>query len=383
VTTPSAAKAPKEVSAPPKAATHLEGASNSRAETPPLDPVLSNFLSFLDVRLQRIAQTPDRGTDAAADTALAQEASNARQAGLKDISDALVELKRTDWTNREYESWNQAYRLERLLVLHEPSQYLWSELKRRLAQASEENVGTAKRLALAAEALASQAVDPKNPGTIQTGSDTIVRSLLLETLEETHSTKQRKFLSRPIRREATTRIVWLGLAAFALFMLPYLVLYLNLLRHEPVNISSWAWLPIYSAATTGLFGALFSRLLYLQSNWNALTIGGLKDARDYASILLRGSVGLIGAVIVFFFLKSGIISGGLFPDFEKIGIEGFKFPPTDNVVKDAPVSFQLYYPTKSWALLVVWSFLAGFSERLVASKLRETESSFRSPPTAR
>lgn len=309
------------------------------------------------------------------DPALAQKADAAKQAALKDLSAALAELRRTDWTNRENESWNQAYRIERLFVLYEPSQYLREELTRRLAQAFEENVGAWKRLNLAAQALA---VDPSHPG----ANDAIIRSLLLETLEETHSTKQRKFFSRPIRREATTKIVWFGLAAFTLFILPYLVLYYNLLRHEPINISSWSWLPLYCAATTGLFGALFSRLLYLQSNWNALTIGGLKDARDYASILLRASVGMIGAVIVFFFLKSGIVSGGLFPDFTQIGIEGFKFPPpapgetADYAARDIPVSFRLYYPSKSWALLVVWSFLAGFSERLVPSILRETEFTF-------
>ncbi len=168
------------------------------------------------------------------------------------------------------------------------------------------------------------------------------------------------------------------MGAFLLFMLPYLALYYNLWRTEPVKISSWAWLPIYSVATTGLFGALFSRLLYLQSNWDALSIGGLKDAREFASIILRACVGMIGAVIVFFFLKSGVIGGGLFPDFSQIGVEEFIFPDKSTA---EPTSFRLYYPSKSWALLVVWSFLAGFSERLVPSILRDTETTISKSPT--
>jgi hypothetical protein len=233
--------------------------------------------------------------------------------------------------------------------------------------------------------LAPQVLDPKIPGGLLSGGDVAVRSLLLEILEDTHWTVQRKFYSRPIRKKATTRIVWFGMGAFLLFMLPYLALYYNLWRSEPVSISSWAWLPIYTVATTGLFGALFSRLLYLQSNWDALTIGGLKDAREFASIILRACVGMIGAVIVFFFLKSGVIGGGLFPDFSQIGVEEFPFPikPAPATATDtaSTISFRLYYPSKSWALLVVWSFLAGFSERLVPSILRDTEATISKSPT--
>jgi len=335
--------------------------------------MLSYFLGLLDVRLRRIAPTISSGND------------TVRDGALQEISKSLAEFETIYGSpDRDDQAWNQAYRLERLFVLVEPSEQLWPELKRRLADAAEENVGSCKRLTLAADALAPQVLDPKVPGTLLPGSDGIVRSLLLETLEDTHWTIQRKFYSRPIRKNATTRIVWFGMGAFSLFMLPYLALYFNLWRAEPTNISSWAWLPIYTVATTGLFGALFSRLLYLQSNWDALTIGGLKDAREFASIILRACVGMIGAVIVFFFLKSGVIGGGLFPDFSQIGVEEFAFPvkpPAGTDTAIHTISFRLYYPSKSWALLVVWSFLAGFSERLVPSILRDTETTISKSPT--
>jgi hypothetical protein len=119
-------------------------------------------------------------------------------------------------------------------------------------------------------------------------------------------------------------------------------------------------------------------LLYLQSKWDALTVGGLKDAREFTSILLRGCVGMIGAVIVFFFLKSGVMGGSLFPTFPDIGIERFPSPekPPANLI----AKLNLYYPTKDLALLVVWSFLAGFSERLVPSILRDTETTIGKAP---
>jgi hypothetical protein len=164
-------------------------------------------------------------------------------------------------------------------------------------------------------------------------------------------------------------------------MLPYLRLYYDVLSKHDDPVASWAWLPLYTAATAGLFGALFSRLLYLQSKWDALTVGGLKDAREFTSIILRGCVGMIGAVIVFFFLKSGVMGGSLFPTFSDVGIE--RFPSSEKLEKASGnmiAKLNHYYPTKDLALLVVWSFLAGFSERLVPSILRDTETTISKAP---
>lgn len=333
-----------------------------------LDPMLVYFLGTLDVRLRRVSPAIVPGSDPA------------REGILEEIKRASADFPVTYATfGKEEAAWNEANRLERLFALVEPTENLWAELKRRLAEAADEKVGSTARLVASADALAPIVVDPKAPGNLLPGADVIVRSLLLETLEETHWTVQRKFYSRPIRKSATTRIVCFGMAAFLLFLLPHLLLYYSVWHEKSDPIASWAWLPIYTAATAGLFGALFSRLLYLQSKWDTLTIGGLKDAREFTSIILRGCVGMIGAVIVFFFLKSGVIGGSLFPTFSDIGIE--KFPSSEKkTTGNLVTALNLYYPTKDLALLVVWSFLAGFSERLVPSILRDTETTLGKAP---
>jgi hypothetical protein len=332
-----------------------------------LSPMLAYFLGKLDVRLRRISPTIVAGSDPVRDGAL------------EEIKRAVADFPTLyGRAGNEDAAWNEANRLERLFALVEPPESLWADLDRRLADAADENVGSTARLVASTKAIAPLVVDPKTPGGLLPGADAVVRSLLLETLEEIHRTVQRKFYSRPIRKSATMRIVIFGMAAFLLFLTPYLRLYYDVWRDHIDPVASWAWLPIYTAATAGLFGALFSRLLYLQSKWDSLTIGGLNDAREFTSIILRGCVGTIGAVIVFFFLKSGVMGGSLFPSFQNVGIES---PSPEKTPANMIAKLNLYYPTKDLALLVVWSFLAGFSERLVPSILRDTETTIGKAPT--
>src|SRR5262249_48208195 len=95
-------------------------------------------------------------------------------------------------------------------------------------------------------------------------------------------------------------------------------------------------------------------------------------AREFHSIFLRGVVGMCGAVVVFFFLRSGIVSGSLFPNFDELSVkEGKVLLLADKTLGDESVRQIL--PSPALALLAIWCFLAGFSERLVPSILSSTE----------
>jgi hypothetical protein len=342
-------------------------AALKKQETPADDTMLRYFLSELDVRVKWLAP---RIADDTQKEAILQE--------VRTALDSFFVASTPVCNHPVDDAWNRAYRLERLLALAEPQDTLFGEVQRRLEEASEETVPSAPRLRTIFESATPQVVDNTNTQSVPTlkaGGEARLRALLLDILEETHWSFQRKFHSRPIQRSATRRLVGTGLVACALFILPFVYIYVTLWVSDKtytLPLESWPWLPLWTALTAGFFGAMFSRLLYLQANWNVLSLGALKDAREFTSILLRGAVGMTGAVIVYYFLLSGVIGGGLFPHFDKIGLDQKHYSDGSKAVP-----LNLILPNADLALLVVWSFLAGFSERLVPSILQSAEGSIR------
>jgi hypothetical protein len=339
------------------------------------DTMLKYFLSQTDVRVRLLEP---------------------RVAGDKQKEDILVKVQtgiaaffdrfKSPHSNLADEAWNEAYRLERMLALAEPADTLISEVQRRLHEAADEKVSSAARLRTVFETVAPHVVDTaQSPPALKPGGEPPLRAMLLDILEEIHWTFQRKFHSRPIQKSATRRLVGIGLGACSLFILPFAYIYIkSWLSSETwvLPLENWAWLPLWTALTAGFFGAMFSRLLYLQANWNVLSLGALKDARDFTSIFLRGAVGMTGAVVIYYFLLSGVIGGVLFPNFQEIGLHQLSFKENGSSQQNA-VALRLILPNAQLALLVVWSFLAGFSERLVPSILQNTEASLRDSQTER
>ena len=312
------------------------------------DTMLAYYLSMVDVRSRQIqSKSFDQNSNNAT---LYQEL---RQ-GL-----AAFETRFPPSASSDNLAWNEVYRLDRLLALLEPAEILPGEVRRRVEEAGREKLGSATRLMAASDQVIARAFDTN--GTFVAAEEATLRSLLLEVLEELHWAYQRKFYARPIRKSATKRLICFGFVAFLIFMLPYLVLYFELYRGGDVPFSSWTWLPLYSALTAGLFGAMFSRLLFLQGNWSALSVGGLVDSRDIGSILLRGCVGMMGAVIVSFFLQSHVITGALFPDFAQIGMEEkyYPSPSSQSTAGEAEERKELppTYPQNRRPILKVGYFL--------------------------
>jgi hypothetical protein len=329
------------------------------------DEMLGLFLSMLNVRARSIE--PNIGPDPYLNSVLEEVKtgiSKLQATGAGGVADATA--------------WNEAYRLERLLALIEPSATLSLDLDRRLNEAVANKLPSIERLRLDVTAAKSSAYDDsKQPPVLNPGGDGKLRCALINLLEEIHWDDQRKFYVTPILKTAVHRIVLLDLLAFVAVVMPYAWIFLRSFQHHVDLSVFWAALPLYTVITAGAFGAYFSRLIAILQNGDNLSIRGLQTMKMWSSLFLRGAVGMCGAVVVFFFLRSGLVGGGLFPDFTKFGFDYQDYSATAQlIVKPGPDTMHTIEPSQSLALLAMWSFIAGFSERLVPTILSKTEESF-------
>jgi hypothetical protein len=120
-------------------------------------------------------------------------------------------------------------------------------------------------------------------------------------------------------------------------------------------------------------------LLYIQKYSSSIGYDELVSTKEMVAIILRGSIGVCGAALLYFFLHSGIITGSLVPTIDKISVEFIQPAVLAKSLNASGVEAPFLYPrllvaNKDLALLIIWGFLAGFSERLLPSILATTES---------
>jgi len=272
-------------------------------------------------------------------------------------------------------TWDDAFRLESKIGLLLPDDRLRYEIAARLRWAIADRVPNATVLQDAYGALINPPAN--NPPTPVPP----LRDFLLEVMEAIHWHSKRKFITRKVRGQATRRTLSLGLIALLVAIIPYFGLPLlpqpsvrpaNLAALREFDVTwaamlgpdNWAHFAVYSCLTFGFLGALFSRLITLQAQWSAMAFDELFNAKSYGYIVLRASIGVLGALVVYFFLRSGLVSGSVFPDFTKLTMT--TLPSTEWPTK-------LLLPSPNLALLIIWSFVAGFSESLVPTVLSNTE----------
>lgn len=340
--------------------------------SPSTDPMLMCTVTALGVRCRFLEQLNATNQDAVQI--------------LREIKEELDALTSAQHAKRsEIEAWTEVNRLRMMTVLVVPQDNLLQEIQIRLDEAGAEGASATARLRTAFDAAKLHALDHKdNPPKLRPECASGMRSLLLDVLGEVHWTEARKFFGRPLQKSATRRIVWAGVVSFALFLMPYFLIHSRAYFTDQLDMRIFTGLALYTALSAGLFGAYFSRLLFIQSNVGQLSIGELKAAREFTSIFLRGSVGMCGALVVFFFIRSGIVDGSLFPNFAKLGLNDNNVPLREALPGSPLTAIQelrLILPSKELALLAIWCFLAGFSERLVPSILSSTEQQFNSAAT--
>ena len=245
--------------------------------------------------------------------------------------------------NGDPPTWSNAYQIEQLLVdlFDEPT--LEVELQGRLLEAE------AHLRPPLFEHYVQRAQAAKSP---QERRALLAR--LLNDLQWRHTVNEVKRTYSKEVSKSTGLIFVATVVAFALMILLLRTLFSGAdWRANPAVL-------LLLAAVTGGWGAGFSMLASLKSRLDAAGFDDLKLMKAKWILGSRPLIGVGAAGILFYFLVSGLLEGPVFP---KLAVE----PGTDIALKDL-------------ALMIVWCFVAGFSERLVPALLAKTEDRAGTPP---
>lgn len=241
------------------------------------------------------------------------------------------------WTEK---AWDDAYCIEKQISMLLASDFLHEEIKSRLREAVDRNARDAATLESKYNTLC-KAIDDKHTA----NGDELLRNLLREILENIHWHSKLKYLKRKFRLDATRNMLLFVVVALicALAIFPRV-------HSDPSQL-----LILLMVATCGLLGALFSRLITLHSQWDVISLEELRSSKSVLHIFLRSCIGVCGALILYFILRSKIVAGDIFPKLD------------DLTKKVGPDSYH-----RDLALLIMWSIIAGFSESRVPSVLSTT-----------
>ena len=281
--------------------------------------------------------------------------------GQKDASgriEELLDLKKTGKT-ADPPDWNIPNEIEILLV----------QLKTGadLDVALDSAFLTAEKIGVPSFAILSK----RREGVTDEGAK---QALLAKLLRDTHNRFAERRLEREERWKAASRMARLGALLTGLVVAILIVLGL-----EP-DFTFWGTaykldhLALARQNTIvcvffGVLGAYLSRLIAFQNGSPKLSYDDLRYGYSGKYLFVRLLVGALSALIVYFVIAGRLIGGELFPQPEDLDGFGSLWQDYDSASYSGP--------TSNFAKLIVWSFIAGFSERFLPDSLSALEAKSR------
>jgi hypothetical protein len=125
-------------------------------------------------------------------------------------------------------------------------------------------------------------------------------------------------------------------------------------------------LTLVIVATMGILGAFFSRVATFQTSFSTLRFSDITNSYQRWVLWVRLVYGGLGAIVFCYLMRSGLLSSSVFPDWRVVDA-----PDASRLMVEASAGKTVI---TEWSKLVVWSFIAGFSERFVSSSLDKIDS---------
>ena len=301
-------------------------------------------------------------------------------------------------------TWTRLYQIERLLVYIRPRSRLENETDRRVAEMQRHNLASASKYRAqldkvgsasaaareAADKAAAAAASPPQGATepdkeklkadlvaasafvdqVESNADNSRRAILASALDDLQWFYQQRILKRKALWASAKKLLVFGVICVLIVSLPFIAFVLGKVTNTTKLLNLIKEFPnygLFTAMSFGLLGAFFSRLISLQFS-SDMTVEEAENRYGFKSLAIRAGVGMCGAVIIYFLLGTNLLGQTAKPDFTKLE---YQVLPVVTMLSADPISVLL--PSPDWCLLIIWSFLAGFSERLVPDTLSRAE----------
>lgn len=253
-------------------------------------------------------------------------------------------------------TWNDLLRCESLMVYLMPLEALEPIVAERLNTLS--RVDPRRHEALSAQWSAA----------VAEGALDAARSAAVSILQVIQKRNMQRFLRKRLGLLYASRLVTVFLTVMALGLA--LVLWEVHFDSWPLVQSSFSGFTLTLCA--GIMGASFSTLTGQGAIVATTDITEVRTATGYQMIFLRLGVGVGAAAVLYFFFEAGLLEGQLFPRLNGIGFQRVAAVGAPGVLAEN-ANYGTSVPNADLSKLVVWSFLAGFSEKLVPKLLNRVK----------